>query len=169
MSEAEIKREIEKCDFQLRLIYVIVPASIFSIFVYADIIDDRVSWFKSCSLETYLSITAEVLSAVLGLAIPLALTVIQIIQTRMKTTKLTRVFISEHVYWMQIILLFLNIAVMALVALTNIPYFWIFCVFVFFASMVCLVRFILLVHRYVADLETHLAEKFDKDIDRFFK
>lgn len=169
MSEAEIKKEIEKCDYQLRLLYVILPASIVSIFVYADIIDDRISWFKYSELETYLSITAEILSAVLGLAIPLALTVVQMIQTRMKTTKLTRVFISEHVYWMQMILLFLNIGMIALLALTDIPYVWIFCVFVFFASMVYLIRFILLVHRYVADLETYLAEKFDRDIERFFE
>ena len=171
MTESDIKREIKKCDHQLKILYVLMPSMIFSLFVYADIIDDSIKWFEvsATSLDSYMSVTAEILSAIIGLAIPIALNVIQMIQSKNKTTRLTKDFISEHVYKAQIVLLISNIAVIVLLALFNWPYIWIFCLALFVASMIYLVLFVKLIHRYVADLETYLAEKYHNGIENYFK
>lgn len=171
MTESDIRKEIKRCDQQLTFLYIIMPSLIFSLFVYADIVDDKIKWFELAanSLDSYMSVTAEILSAIIGLAIPIALNVVQMIQSKNKTTKLTRDFISEHVYKAQIVLLLANITVIVLMALFNWPYMWIFCVALFIASMIYLVLFIRLIHRYVADLETYLAEKYHEEIESYFK
>lgn len=168
MTDSEIRKQIENCDKQIRITILTMSTMIIALFAYGDYVDNSVSWFKIDDMDTYLSVTAEILSAILGLAIPLALNVVQMIQSRSKTTRLTKDFISEHVYKAQIVLLLFNITAAVLLSLFDWNWFWIPCIILFVASMIYLVRFILLIHEYVANLETYLASRYNQEIDKYF-
>ena len=141
---------------------------LFLTFVYGDMADPQVSIFCVTNVNDYLGIVAEILSAVIGLAVPLALTVIQMIQSRNQTSRLINDFINERVYRTQLLLLLLNIGVIVITSLFNWTMLWIPSVILFAISMFYLVKFVFLIHRYIRDIQFIITAKYIDEIDDFF-
>ena len=164
------RKRLARLNFQIVLIPWVTLILIILLFIYGDYVDDSVSWFTvTAQFDSYLSITAEIMSALIGLAIPLALTVIKMVQSRSKTTKLTSLFVSEPIYRAQLVLFLFNITAVVLLSLFQWPYFWIVCLLLFIISMIFLVLFVRLIHKYSANLETYLIERYDNDVSDYFK
>jgi hypothetical protein len=169
MERYKLEQELARLEMHVKLIPWVMLMLLFLLVVYADYEVQEVRWFPlTDDFGTFLSITAEILSAIIGLAIPLALNVIQMIQTRGRTTKLTSLFISEPIYRAQVVLFLLNITASITLALLNWPYVWIMCLLLFVCSMVFLYLFIRLIHKYSADLEAYLLVRYGSDVHDYF-
>jgi len=169
IQRSKINREIAKLDRQIEIIWWLMPCSIITILIYGDLSNDEPKYFKlTMALDTYLSITGGIIATVIGLAIPISLSVIQMIQVKYKTPKLTKAFITEPLYVAQIVLLLLNIFLIVFVALFSIKYMWIVCLVIFSGTIICFSFFLRMIHKYVSDLEGYLGKKYkNKMIDYF--
>jgi len=168
MNESTIRNEIQKCDRLANGTIWCTSSMIFLFSLYGDIVDSSVRWFDINGMGTYLEVTGGILSAILGLAIPLALSVIQMNQAKGKNTRLTADFISERVYRVQIVLLILNIGVVCFASVSAWKQRWFICIPLFIVSMYCFWRFIILVHRYIANIEEIYVERKKNHVREFF-
>ncbi len=121
-------------------------------------------------LNTYIQITSEIISAILGLAIPISLTVIEMIQSRFETPKLTKSFVSESLYIVQIVLLFVNVALLVSYSFFDIPRtFAVVSIVVFAITMILFYYFIRLIHQYVTQLEKVMSSKYENKLIKYFE
>lgn len=170
MTNDEIRYEIERLEGQESIIFIVIPILIFVLFAYGDFTSSVPIIFKlQESIQTYLSITGGIISAIIGLAIPISLNVIQMIQAKYRTSRLTKEFVKEPIYRIQIWAISLNVAVIVMASLFNIQYLWVVCVVLFTFSFATFLFFIRMILRYVTDLDVHLAEKYQRSMIKFLR
>lgn len=119
-------------------------------------------------LSTYFEATAGIISAIIGLAIPISLNVIQMIQAKYRTPRLTKDFVEEPIYRAQLVLIFLNVGLIVAGTLVESGVVLMLSIIIFAITIVCFILFIFMINKYASNLEVHLGKKYRKSLKDYF-
>jgi len=171
MNEQEIRNEINRIDSWARLIGYSSSAFIAGIVASNNTLDLRNIFFTMEINPNYLSISAGFISVLLGIAIPVSLTVITNIDNKYNQTEIIKEFVQERIYEAQYFFLFANVALLAATTFFDIKNMAIYAALLGFfgVSIILFGLFIRLIHKYTAHLADHLRKKYLKEIDAYFE
>jgi len=117
-----------------------------------------------------IAIIASFIAAILGIAIPISLSVISSLDEKYKQGGITREFLKEPINISQYSILLINILIiLGTMFLENFnPYFSIIYLLFFLLSLVNFIAYILLIREYLVDAKSYILKKLIRELNHYY-